>query len=132
MPSAPPDDVARTVLVIDDEPVVLHVVRRSLSRVGWRVLEAETAEEALGLLSGSATPDLVICDLNLPGQSGADLCLRIVERYPALASRLILMSGDAAAAARELERAALDCPILGKPFSLADLARVVESVAPRA
>jgi len=131
MTSAPPDDVARTVLVIDDEQVVRHVVRRSLSRVGWRVLEAETAEQALALLSDSARPDLVICDLNLPGLSGADLCLRIAERYPALASRMVLMTGDVASASRELQRTALDCPILGKPFSLADLARIVDSVAPR-
>ena len=129
MTAAPTADVDRTALVVDDEQVVRLVLRRFLSRMGWNVLEAETAEQALTLLSCSAMPDLVISDLNLPGMSGAALCLRIAEQHPALASRLVLTSGDIASASRELQRAALECPILAKPFSLADLARVVDSVA---
>jgi CheY-like chemotaxis protein len=124
-----PIALARTVLVVDDEQVVRLVLRRFLQRSGWTVIEAESAEQALALLNEVAMPELVICDLNLPGLSGADLCLRIAERQPALASRLVLTSGDPASAARDLGRAALDCPILGKPFSLVDLERMVESVA---
>ena len=129
MTAARTPDVARTVLVVDDEQVVRLVLQRFLSRVGWHVLEAETAEQALALLSGTGVPDLVICDLNLPGLSGVALCRRVTEQYPSLASRFVLTSGDAASASRELHRAALACPILGKPFSLADLARLVDGVA---
>ena len=121
--------LARTVLVVDDEHVVRLVVSRFLTRVGWNVIEAESAEQALSMLDGIAAPDLVICDLTLPGLSGAAFCRQVAERYPALASRLVLTSGDAAAAAREVQRAALACPVLGKPFSLVDLERVVASIA---
>ena len=101
----------------------------ALDTVGWNVIEAESAEQALSMLDGIAAPDLVICDLTLPGISGAAFCRQVAERHPALAPRLVLTSGDAAAAAREVQRAALDCPVLGKPFSLADLERVVDSIA---
>ncbi len=129
MAAAPALVPIRTVLVVDDEQVVRMVIRRYLSRVGWNVVEAETAEHALAVLDGATTPDLVICDLNLPGLSGAALCRRITERHAALSSRLVLTSGDPDSAARELQRAALDCPVLGKPFTLADLERIVDDVA---
>ncbi|MFL5618760.1 MAG: response regulator [Gemmatimonadaceae bacterium] len=127
MPATSTAIPARTALVVDDEPVVRLVLERFLARVGWNVVQAETAEQALALLDAAATPDLVICDLILPGLSGAALCRRIAEHYPALASRLVLTSGNLALAARELQRAALDCPILGKPFSLVDLERLVDA-----
>jgi len=129
MVAATPAILTRTVLVVDDERVVRLVVSRYMARVGWAVLEAETAEQALSMLDGIAAPDLVICDLNLPGISGAALCRAIAERDPALASRVVLTSGDPAHAALELAREALACPLLGKPFSLVDLERVVDRVA---
>jgi len=129
MTAAATSPLARTVLVVDDEQVVRLVVRRFLQRSGWTVVEAESAEQAIAMLDGVLVPDLVICDLNLPGVSGAELCLRITERQPSLASRLVLTSGDPGSASRELGRSALACPVLGKPFSLVDLERLVDSVA---
>jgi two-component system, cell cycle sensor histidine kinase and response regulator CckA len=117
----------RTALVVDDERVVRSVMRRFLQRAGWEVLEAETAEEALEVLGGGETQlDLVLCDLNLPGLSGSALCGRITTLRPELASRLVLTSGDPLAAAAELARESLQCPVLSKPFSLTELERVVD------
>lgn len=121
--------LARTVLVVDDEHVVRMVLNRYFGRQGWTVLEAETAERALVLLDGGPAPDLVLCDLNLPGFSGAALCRRISEHHPVLATRLVLTSGDPTSAVAELQRAGLHCPVLGKPFTLADLDRIVDAVA---
>ena len=126
-PSSPA--LHRTALVVDDEAVVRTVLRRYFARSGWTVLEAETGEQALALLGEATVPGVVVCDLNLPGLSGAAVCRRIAESWPALASRIVITSGDPATAKREMEREALHCPLLGKPFSLAELARVVKSVA---
>ena len=128
MAALPVVPTRRLALIVDDEQVVRMVLRRFLDRQGWSVLEAETAEGALELLAGPSIPDIVLCDLNLPGLSGAELCRRIVELHPALAARLVLTSGDPTLAGVELQRAALDCPILGKPFALVDLERVVDMV----
>jgi two-component system response regulator RegX3 len=119
----------RTALVVDDEAVVRTVLRRYFARAGWTVVEAETGEEALALLDAASAPGVVVCDLNLPGLSGATVCRRIAESWPALSSRIVITSGDPAAARREMEREALHCPVLGKPFSLAELARIVKAVA---
>ena len=126
---ASPTKPSRTALVVDDEQVVRLVLSRYLGRVGWSVIEAETAERALELLAAGPAPDIVFCDLNLPGLSGVALCGRIAELHPALAKRIIVTSGDSAKAAAELQAAAIDRPILGKPFALTELQRVVDSVA---
>jgi CheY-like chemotaxis protein len=120
---------ARTALVVDDEAVVRTVLRRFFARSGWTVVEAETGEEALALLTRDVTPGIVVCDLNLPGLSGASVCRRISEMRPGLAARLVITSGDPVAATREMEREAVHCPVLGKPFTLTELDRVVQAIS---
>ena len=116
------------ILLIEDEPESRRVLAQLLEHHRFEVIEAENGRQ--GIRKYLAHPiDLVICDLTLPGISGAAFCRQVAERHPALAPRLVLTSGDAAAAAREVQRAALACPVLGKPFSLADLERVVASIA---
>jgi CheY-like chemotaxis protein len=120
----------RIALVVDDELVVRAIIRRLLERRGWAVIESETAEQALAVLSDLATRiDVVLCDLNLPGISGSALCARITTLRPELASRLVLTSGDPRAAAAELARESLRCPVLEKPFSLVELDRVVSGIS---
>ena len=119
----------RTALVVDDELVVRMVLRRFFVRHGWTVVEAETGEEALALVGADAMPEIVVCDLNLPGLSGADVCRRISELHPSLTGRLVLTSGDPTSAELAVEREALHCPVLAKPFSLIDLERLVNAVS---
>ena len=121
--------LARTAVVVDDEQVVRMVLRRYFGRRGWSVVEAESAEQALGLIArADDVPDLVLCDLHLPGLSGSALCRRIAELHPSLAGRLVLTSGDPLGAARELGNEGLDCPVLGKPFCLADLDQLLDTI----
>jgi CheY-like chemotaxis protein len=122
--------LARTAVVIDDEQVVRMVLRRFLARRGWSVVEAASAEQALDAIAGAGEPpDLVLCDLHLPGLLGTTLCRRIGELHPALARRIVLTSGDPIAAAQELANEGLDCPVLGKPFSLADLDALLDTLS---
>ena len=66
------------VLVVDDEPQILRVMRASLPIRGYEVLTATSGEEALNELS-KRVPDLVILDLAMPGMSGLEVCRRIRE-----------------------------------------------------
>lgn len=121
-------DVPRSVLVVDDEPAVRGVLRRYLERRGWRVTEAPSAEDALSLLEDPAQHvDVTIVDLHLPGLSGSALCERISTVRPALASRIVVVSGDINGAARELQHSHLTCQMLAKPFELTELDRVLAS-----
>lgn len=72
------------ILVVDDEPIVRGAVIRTLGGWGFRVLEAETAEEAMAVLTTPAgeRPQLVIVDIVLPGDSGVELGRQIREEFP--------------------------------------------------
>jgi two-component system, OmpR family, KDP operon response regulator KdpE len=67
-----------TVLIVDDEPQILRVLRTSLSMRGFEIFTAASGEEALTMLRKDV-PDLVILDLVLPGISGLQTCSQIRE-----------------------------------------------------
>ena len=71
-------DTPKVVLVVDDEPAVRTAVVEMVRRSGYQVMEADSAESALGALA-SAHIDLVLTDLMMPGMSGWQLLDRIKE-----------------------------------------------------
>ena len=66
----------KKVLIVDDERMIRDIFRLALSRDGFMVYSAESAEDALKLLNIENIP-VIFLDLNLPGMSGMDLCKRI-------------------------------------------------------
>ena len=68
--------MSNSVLVIEDEQEVREMLSFSLSRSGFNVWEAASAEEALRRLDGPL-PSLVIIDWMLPGMNGVDLARRL-------------------------------------------------------
>ncbi len=113
-------------LVVDDEPEIGELMRSLLEGVGHEVATAESGAVALELLD-TARFDAIVCDLRMPDMTGAALWQQVRERHPALARRMLFVSGDTLAVdAREFfDRSG--CGMLDKPFSKADLlARVAE------
>jgi len=83
---------SETILVVDDEATIRSLARDTLEPLGYSVLEAGTAEEALRLEdSGAATVDLLLTDLVLPSMSGRELADAFAEHRPSV--RVIVMSG---------------------------------------
>ena len=78
------------VLVVDDEAVVLTVLREALRRGGYRVTTAASAEEAIDLMHKRRF-DLVLTDKNLPGASGLDVLRAARNLNPAPA--IVLITG---------------------------------------
>jgi putative two-component system response regulator len=74
MISAPGE--AATIMVVEDDPAIRHVLGDLLSTLGHRVMAAESAEKALTLLD-VVSPDLVITDVHLGAMSGIELCARL-------------------------------------------------------
>lgn len=64
------------VLVVEDEPLARTSIRATLSKEGFRVVEAGSGEEALGLFDAAA-PHVVILDIGLPGLDGFEVCQKI-------------------------------------------------------
>jgi DNA-binding NtrC family response regulator len=86
------DSESKTILVVDDEAKMRQLIRMSLARRGFAVLEAADGEEAVRLCREHQGPiHLVLLDVVMPGMSGLELAPRILELRPGV--QMILMSG---------------------------------------
>lgn len=103
------------ILVIDDEPLVLRALRRTLGREHDVVCE-ESARAALALVAGGEPFDLVLCDLMMPDLSGFALHAALCASRPDLAARTVFLSGGAFTAAARASLARVAKPCLEKPF----------------
>jgi|GEM_PF-1739687 len=117
------------VLVIDDDPQVIHLLERVLSRTGYYVQAERDPMAALERLLQDSY-DVIILDLMMPQMSGMELYERLMQRSPALARRLLFITGDAT---RSASRAFLDGtgqPYLLKPFTAQQLLAAVRRLHP--
>jgi PAS domain S-box-containing protein len=117
------------VLVIDDEPRLLAAVRRILD--DHDVLALASGKEALDHLLAGDRFDLILCDLMMPGVSGAELYTRLVESAPEMAERFVFVTGGAVTEAAGATVAASARPILEKPFSAEELQALIARHVPR-
>ena len=78
-----------SVLLIDDEPNILELMRTGLER-DFEIETAASAEEA-ALLTGTRLYDVIVCDQIMPGQNGLEFLMQSAERQPG--SRRILLTG---------------------------------------
>jgi PAS domain S-box-containing protein len=99
------------VLVVEDEPEVLDLVRAMLTHAGHHVLGAASGREAIGLFEREPV-DLVITDLGMPGLTGLGLAAEVKRRRPV---PVVLLTGWAQEV--EAESAGLVDVVLAKPFS---------------
>ncbi len=119
-----------SVLIADDEPHVVELVRVTLEDDRVRVFEAGDAETALAVAEGLAI-DLVLLDVHLPDRSGLEVC-RALRANPRLAGVRIVMLTAAAQQddiARGMAAGADD--YLTKPFSPVHLLTLVDRQLPR-
>ena len=74
-----------TVLLVEDDELVMDAMTRTLVRQGYLVLSARSGHDAMSLMYTPLQPiNVVVLDLNLPDVSGIDLCARIHELHPSL------------------------------------------------
>jgi CheY-like chemotaxis protein len=78
------------VLVVDDDPATLRIMRVALERMGYEVAVAESGDAALPLLA-QRCPDALVADLLMPGTSGEDLARLCREQCPD--THLVFVSG---------------------------------------
>ena len=116
-----------TVLVVDDEPIVRDVVVRYLRRDGFDTLEAADGDAARKLIE-SASPQLVVLDVMLPGTDGLTLC-RWIRSRGELPVIMLTARGEEADRIVGLELGADD--YVTKPFSPRELAVRVRTVLRR-
>ncbi len=117
----------RRVLVVEDEPALASAVSDSLTDAGFVVDRAGDGEEALERVA-ERPYDLVICDLKMPRVDGMAFYRAIAATTPALAARLIFVTGDVVGTEAERFLEESGCRWLAKPFRLGDLLRAARDV----
>ncbi len=118
------------VLVLDDEPHILHYMRATLEAWGHEVAVAEDGAEGLRLAADGAL-DLIISDLRMPRLSGREFFESLRRIDPDLTSRVVFSTGDTVRGDTLAFLESLDRPYLHKPFSLAELRGLLATVASR-
>jgi len=122
--------VGDSILIVDDEPDLLELVRVNLDQAGYSVETAGSGRDALAAVRRSA-PDLVVLDLMLPDLSGTELCRRI-RSDPALADLpIIMLTAKAAEVDRVVGFEVGADDYVTKPFSPRELALRVAAVLRR-
>lgn len=70
-----------TILLVDDDRLILTIIAKGLSSAGYQVSKAESADEAENLLMAGEKPDLILLDVNMPGRSGLELAVLLNQLY---------------------------------------------------
>jgi two-component system, OmpR family, phosphate regulon response regulator PhoB len=118
-----------TILIVDDEPPILDLVRFTLEDADVRVVEASDGVEALAV-ARRVKPDLILLDVHMPRLDGLEAC-RQIRREPALArTRIVMLTAAGQEADRTRGREAGADEYLTKPFSPLALLALVEALVP--
>ncbi len=123
-------DKPARILFVEDEDSVRAFGIRALKKKGYDVIEANSAENALEILSSDKDFDLLLTDMVLPALSGAQLTNRVKEMLPDIA--VILASGYSEEIARQEVDNTHEFDFITKPYSLGDLTAKVFDVLNRA
>ena len=118
-----------SILVVDDDARLLHIVKMYLEIEGYEVTTAENGEEGLAKVTAHPT-DLVILDIMMPGMDGIETC-RQIRAHPSTASVPIIMF-SALSSDDDIERARVAGAnhLITKPFNLVGLGSVVKTFVP--
>ena len=110
------NEVSRRVLVVDDDPDVRDVLNDFLTGVGYEVTTAESGAKALGEVQ-SDRPDVILCDMVMPGMSGADVVEAL--RRAEITVPVIIISGQSITIPQGI------FAFIGKPFDFQKLAHTI-------
>jgi len=113
-----------TILIVDDNRDLLKFLERLMSQAGWRLLTAESAQEAQSLI-GRQAPNAALLDYLLPDGNGVELGVRLQRR--ATKAQVIIMTGAQLTPEEEAICQEYDFPILRKPFLANDILNLIRA-----
>jgi len=118
---------SETLLLVDDEILILELAEETLQALGYRVLTACNGKDAMQKLAENPGIDLLFTDVVMPGGiNGYDLAEKAVIEYPSI--KVLLTSGYTEKAVARNGQARFNENILGKPYTPTDLAWQVRKI----
>jgi CheY-like chemotaxis protein len=121
-----PGGPQRRLLIVDDEPGIVEVLKEALDSRGYHTETASNGAEALQRIE-SQDFDLIISDLCMPEMSGEKLFAVIGERFPHLQDRIVFVTGDTVSAASRRFLDQTGTGWLSKPFDISGIERLVKN-----
>lgn len=118
-----------TILVADDEPHIVSLVRATLEDDHIRIVEAADGEEALEL-ARAERPEVILLDVHMPGLDGVEVCRRLRSDPLFERAKIIILTAAAQKADEARGRAAGADHYLTKPFSPIRLLSIVQALVP--
>lgn len=116
-----------TILIADDEPHVIRVLKLALERGGYRVETVANGEAALERVR-QCPPDLLISDIQMPRMSGEQLCQRIATEFPQREFPIVIMTSQTFVGEAHWSRRHLNLVLLEKPLSVRKLGSLVATL----
>jgi two-component system sensor histidine kinase ChiS len=80
------------ILVVDDEPINIHVIINSLSREKYDITQASNGLEALNLIQSGFKPDLILLDVMMPQMTGYEVCREVRKKYSPLEMPILMLT----------------------------------------
>jgi CheY-like chemotaxis protein len=112
------------ILLVDDDPLIRHVIADELEEAGHFVTPAVGGEAALELLRDGGPFDLILVDYTMPGMSGGELARRVLAMMPDM--KIAILTGHSELPAGE---EAPPCPIITKGVRMSEMIKAVEAAA---
>lgn len=112
------------VLIVDDEPHVIRVLKLALSRMGIQVDEAYNGAAALEYLQ-TQQPAALITDIDMPSMDGRTLCNKLVELFPDREFPIFIMTARAELEHRQWAQTIPNLTFMEKPLSIRKLTRAL-------
>jgi len=119
------------ILLVDDEPAQLELLRYNLEKAGFETIQAENGRDAI-LLTEEHEPDLVVLDWMMPEASGIDVCRELRSRAQTRLLPIIMVSARGEEGDRSLGLDSGADDYIAKPFSPRELVARVKAVLRRA
>ena len=110
----------KKIFVIDDDPVVLRVMRMGLEHAGYEVQSARDGAEFLETLANE-TPDMLVTDIDMPRMDGKELCLTIERDFPGRRFPIVVLTSHTALDHRIWTRDIPNLRFMEKPVSIRQL-----------
>lgn len=117
--------MGKRILVIDDEQLLLDLMEDLLVRLGYQVDPVLDVREAFDKL-GEKEYDAVFLDMSMPLMDGREFYLKIREKFPALAGRIVFVTGDLANPVTASFIKESGNLLLQKPFTLSEVKDLLE------